>query len=56
MFRQLAKIARMPPSPKKSAWMMSATLTAITAAQGPSTIAMSVPRPRGPWSRPAPAR
>ena len=43
MFRQLAKIASTPPSPKKSAWMTSATLTAMTAAHGPSTIAMSVP-------------
>ena len=43
MLRQLAKIARTPPSPKNSAWMMSATLTAMTAAHGPSTIAISVP-------------
>ena len=48
MFRQFAKIARTPPSPKKSAWMTSATLTAITAAQGPSTIAISVPPT--PWA------
>ncbi len=48
MLRQLAKIARTPPSPKKSAWMMSATLTAMTAAHGPSTIAISVPPT--PWA------
>ena len=48
MFRQLAKIARTPPSPKKSAWMIRATLTAMTAAQGPSTIATSVPPT--PWA------
>ena len=48
MFSALAKIARIPPSPKKSAWMMSATLTAITAAHGPSTIAISVPPT--PWA------
>ena len=41
--KQFAKTARMPPSPKKSAWMMSATLTAITAAHGPTTIAARVP-------------
>jgi len=43
MFRQFAKIASTPPSPKNSAWMISATDTAIAAAHGPSTIAMSVP-------------
>jgi hypothetical protein len=43
MFRQLAKIARIPPSPKKRAWRISAVLTAITAAHGPSTTAIRVP-------------
>src|SRR4051794_34930160 len=40
MLKQLMRIARTPPSPKKSAWMMSATLTAMTAAHGPRMIAM----------------
>ena len=48
MFRQLAKIARTPPSPKNRAWMISATLTAMTAAHGPRTIAISVPPT--PWA------
>ncbi len=43
MFRQLAKIARMPPSPKKRAWRIRAVLTAMAAAHGPSTTAISVP-------------
>ena len=43
MFRQFAKMARTPPSPKKRAWSTSAVLTAITAAHGPSTTAISVP-------------
>ena len=43
ILRQLAPIAVMPPSPKKRAWMNSATDVAITAAHGPSTMAMSVP-------------
>ena len=43
MFRQLAKIASMPPSPKKRACSINAVLTAITAAQGPKTTAMRVP-------------
>ena len=42
MLKQLAKIARTPPSPKNRAWMISATLTAMTAAHGPRTIAISV--------------
>ena len=42
MLKQLAKMARTPPSPKNRAWMISATLTAMTAAHGPSTIATSV--------------
>ena len=43
MLKQLAPIAVMPPSPKNSAWMISATEVEMTAAQGPSTIAVSVP-------------
>ena len=43
MLKQLAPIAVMPPSPKNSAWMISATEVVITAAHGPSTIAVSVP-------------
>ena len=43
MFKQFAKMARTPPSPKNRAWMIKATLTAITAAHGPRTIAISVP-------------
>ena len=43
MLKQLAKIASTPPSPKNSAWMISATLTVMIAAAGPSTIAASVP-------------
>ena len=48
MLKQLAKMARTPPSPKNRAWMISATLTAMTAAQGPRTIATSVPPT--PWA------
>ena len=44
MLKQLAPMARMPPSPKKTAWMMSAIDTAIVAAQGPKRMAMSVPQ------------
>ena len=33
----------MPPSPKNSAWMSSATLTERHAAYGPNRIAISVP-------------
>ncbi len=43
MLNALTKMARTPPSPKNSAWMMSATLTAMMAAQGPSTTAIRVP-------------
>ncbi len=43
MLKQLAPKARMPPSPKNRAWMASATLTAITAASGPSSTAISTP-------------
>jgi hypothetical protein len=39
----LTGIARTPPSPKKSAWKTSATLIPMTAADGPTTIAISVP-------------
>ena len=39
MLKQLAPNARTPPSPKNSAWMANATLTAITAAHGPSSTA-----------------
>ena len=48
MLKQFARIARIPPSPKNRAWMTSATLTAITAAHGPRTIATSVPPT--PWA------
>jgi len=48
MFRQLAKMASTPPSPKNSAWMISATLTAMAAAHGPRTMAISVPPT--PWA------
>ena len=43
MLKQLAPKARMPPSPKSRAWMKSATLTAMQAAQGPSSAATRVP-------------
>ncbi len=48
MLKQLAPIAVMPPSPKNSAWSTSATDVVITAAHGPSTIAVSVPPT--PWA------
>src|SRR5690242_3074989 len=35
--------ASTPPSPNSSAWNASATVTAMTAAQGPSSIATSAP-------------
>src|ERR1700690_3644880 len=41
MLKQLAPNASTPPSPKKSAWIASAQLTATTAAHGPSRIAIS---------------
>ena len=40
--KQLAPMAVMPPSPNSAAWMTSAMLIAITAAHGPSTIAIRV--------------
>ena len=43
MLKQLAPYASTPPSPKNSAWITSATLTAITAAHGPSSTATSTP-------------
>ncbi len=43
MLKQLAPKARTPPSPKNRAWMARATLTAITAAHGPSMTATSTP-------------
>ena len=43
MFTALAPYASTPPSPKSSAWNASATLTAITAAQGPNSTATSAP-------------
>ncbi len=42
MLKQLAAMAVMPPSPKSPAWITSAMDTAITAAQGPRMIAISV--------------
>ena len=41
MLNAFAGYASTPPSPKKSAWISSAMLTAITAAHGPSTTAIS---------------
>ena len=41
MFTQFAPNDSTPPSPKNSAWIASATLTAITAAHGPSSTATS---------------
>ena len=35
MLKQFAPIARMPPSPKKKAWMIKAMETAMTATSGP---------------------
>ena len=43
MLKQFAPKASTPPSPKNSAWIASAMLTAITAAQGPSSTATSTP-------------
>ena len=40
MLRQLAPRASTPPSPNSSAWMARATVTATTAAHGPSRTAM----------------
>ncbi len=42
MLKQLAPMAVMPPSPNRPAWMTRAMDTAITAAQGPRMMAMSV--------------
>ena len=41
MFTQLAPKASTPPSPKNSAWISKAVLTAMTAAHGPSSTATS---------------
>ncbi len=41
MLKQLAPMAVIPPSPKKSAWMTSAMETASMDAHGPSTTAAS---------------
>src|SRR5437868_15082451 len=41
MLKQLAPKASTPPSPKNSAWITSAMLTATTAAHGPSNTATS---------------
>src|SRR3979490_2929381 len=41
MLEQIAPKASTPPSPKNKAWIASATLTAITAAHGPSHTAIS---------------
>ena len=41
MLKALAPNASTPPSPKNRAWIRRATLTAMTAAQGPSRMAMS---------------
>ena len=43
MLKQLAPKARMPPSPKMTAWMSSAIETDKHAASGPKSKAMSVP-------------
>ena len=43
MLKQLAPMARIPPSPKNTAWMMSAMETASTADHGPNNMAMRVP-------------
>ena len=43
MLKQFAPMARMPPSPKKTAWMTRAMETAIVDAQGPNRMATSVP-------------
>src|SRR5437763_15723009 len=39
MLKQLAAYANTPPSPKNSAWIANATLTAINAAHGPNSTA-----------------
>src|ERR1700686_2248724 len=44
MLKQLAPIAVMPPSPKKTAWIISAIDIASMEAHGPSTIA-AIPTP-----------
>src|SRR5215468_10101092 len=44
MLKQLAPIAVIPPSPKKSAWMTSVIDNVRTAGQGESTIA-AIPAP-----------
>src|SRR5260221_12150450 len=41
MFKQFAPNESTPPSPKNSAWIARATLTATTAAHGPSRIAIN---------------
>ena len=41
MFRQLMPSVRMPPSPKKKAWMTRAALTARQATSGPAITAIS---------------
>ena len=43
MLKQLAPKARMPPSPKKIAWIKRAIETPIVAAQGPKITAINVP-------------
>ena len=43
MLNAFAPRARMPPSPKKSACTASASVTAMSAAQGPTRIAMRTP-------------
>ena len=43
MLKQLAPNASTPPSPKNSAWIASAELTATTAAHGPRSTAISTP-------------
>ena len=43
MLKQFAPKARTPPSPKNSAWMPRAMVTAMIAASGPSTTATSTP-------------
>jgi hypothetical protein len=43
MFRQLAPIAVMPPSPNRRAWMIKAMLTARAAPHGPTAMAIRTP-------------
>jgi hypothetical protein len=43
MLKQFAPIAVIPPSPKRIAWIISATVMAIMAAHGPSRMAASAP-------------